>query len=91
MNQYGEMAMEHWRKYRPVEYAQMSDRETFFRELGEEIERRIDDRTEELEQQIPATLPFETRRARMAAARVDAKSAVLQEMLPRAEDDETGQ
>lgn len=91
MNEYGQMAMEHWRKYRPTEYAQMTGRETFFRQLGDEIERRIEDRAEELEQAVPPDVPFETRLQRMTAARVDAKYEVLREMLPRAEDDETGQ
>jgi len=91
VNDYGQMAMEHWRKYRPTEYAQMMDREMFFRNLGAEIEDRIDARAEDLEQQVPPDLPFEKRLSRMRAARMDAKYEVLAEMLPRAEDDKTGE
>lgn len=88
MNQYGRMAMAHWEKYRPAEYAQMSDRETFFRNLGEEMERRVLDRAETLEAAIPAGVPFQDRWERMMAARPTAEREVLAEMLPRAEDDE---
>lgn len=91
MNEFGQMAMEHWQKYRPLEYAQMTDRETFFRELGEEIAQRIGDRAADLQQQVPPDLTFEKRLQWMGAAQVDAKYQVLAEMLPRAEDDETGE
>lgn len=88
MNQYGQMAMEHWRKHRPAEFAGMTDPQTFFQELGEQIETRILDRAEELEDGIPAGLPYQERLNRMTAARSEAQSLVLEEMLPRAEDDE---
>jgi hypothetical protein len=52
MNPYGHMAMEHWRKYRPVEFSRIADPMTFFRKLGEEINGRILDRVDELEEQV---------------------------------------
>lgn len=91
MNQYGRMAMAHWSRHRPAEYAQMSDRQSFFESLGNQIEHRIQERAEALEQAVPANLPFQDRWARMMAARPDAQREVLAEMLPRAEDDETGE
>jgi hypothetical protein len=69
----------------------MTNPETFFQNLGQQIEDRVLDRGEELEQQVPTDLPFEQRLNRMLAARLDAQSTVLAEMLPRAQDDETGQ
>jgi hypothetical protein len=91
MNPYGHMAMEHWRKYRPEEFSRIADPTTFFQKLGQEIESRILDRVEEMEQEIPKGLPDGQRMTRSLAIRPDAERDVLQEMLPRAEDDETGE
>lgn len=91
MNPYGHVAMEHWRKYRPVEFSGIADPMTFFPELGEQIESRILDRVDELGQEIPRDLPDGQRMTRLLATRPDAERDVLAEMLPRAEDDETDQ
>jgi hypothetical protein len=91
MNQYGAMAMAHWNRHRPVEYAAMANRERFFQDLGDQIEARILDRAEALEQAIPADQPFQDPLEQMMAARPTAQREVLEEMLPRAEDDETGE
>ncbi|HCU50144.1 MAG TPA: hypothetical protein DGG94_10150 [Micromonosporaceae bacterium] len=85
------MAQEHWLRYRPVEYSQMTLRVAFFRTLGDQIESRIDDRADQLEQLVPADLPFQERMGRMMDARSQAELEVLAEMLPRAEEDETGE
>lgn len=91
MNPYGHMAMEHWAKHRPLEFSRIADPQTFFQELGEQINARILDRVDELEQQVPKDLPPGQRTSRFLAIRPDAERDVLQEMLPRAEDDETGE
>ncbi|WP_340541023.1 hypothetical protein [Nocardioides sp. GXZ039] len=41
MNHYGALAQRHWKMYRPSQYAQLSDPEAFFRELGEEIDGQV--------------------------------------------------
>jgi hypothetical protein len=91
VNQYGQVAQAHWKRYRPAEYARISDRETFFRDLGNQIEQRILDRADALEQAVPAGQPFQARWEQMMAARPTAEREVLAEMLPAAEDDETGE
>lgn len=89
MNRYGQMARAHWAKCRPAEYAQMGEgRTTFFWNLGEQIESRIEDRADALERAIPPDLPFQDRMERMRAARPMAEREVLEEMLPRAEEDD---
>lgn len=89
MNQYGQMARDHWAKYRPTEYRAMTDQETFFSALGGEIETRIDARADDLEQLVPVDQPYQERLAQMTAARPTAEQEVLAEMLPPAEEDET--
>lgn len=91
MNHYGAMMQTHWRRHRPHEYATMTNRETFFANLGEEVQRLVQDREAELEEAVPADLAFQDRLERMRAARSTAERQVLAEMLPVAEDHETGE
>jgi hypothetical protein len=43
MNPYGQMAMRHWRTYRPVQYALIPNPREFFRRLGEQIREQTAD------------------------------------------------
>lgn len=88
MNQYGTMARDHYRRYRPTGFRAIKDPTTFFHWLGLEIERRIDDRAALLEEMVPTDLPFQERLQQMTAARSEAERLVLAETLPAAEDDE---
>jgi len=48
MNRYGVKAQRHWARWLPRQYAAISDPESFFTTLGEEVARQIDDLTDEL-------------------------------------------
>jgi hypothetical protein len=43
MNRYAVMAERHWRRWLPGRVAAMQDPYSFFSELGEEVEERIED------------------------------------------------
>ncbi len=43
MNRYGILARDHWQTHLPERYRALKDPETFFTELGEEIEERVDE------------------------------------------------
>jgi hypothetical protein len=88
MNHYGEMARQHWAKYRPVEYQAMTGREEFFRNLGEQISDQIADLTPDLEGEAPAGETFPAKLGRLNWARLTAQEQVLRETLPPAEGDE---
>jgi hypothetical protein len=42
MNRYGVIARRHWARWLPRQYAAISDPESFFTTLGEEVARQID-------------------------------------------------
>ena len=48
VNRYGVIAQRHWARWLPKQYAAISDPESFFTTLGEEVARQIDDLTDEL-------------------------------------------
>jgi hypothetical protein len=87
VNRYGVIAQRHWTRWLPRQYAAISDPETFFTTLGEEVARRIDDLTDELVGEIVQSDSF--------AARAIAEELILpQRVLPEAElatgDDQEG-
>jgi hypothetical protein len=90
MNHYGDLARTHWATYRPRQYREISDPETFFTVLGEQISDEIAALTALLEGQAPAGETFLAKIGRLNMAKLTAQEQVLRETLPSAEDDETG-
>ena len=43
MNRYGILARDHWQTHLPDRYRALKDPETFFTELGEQIQERVDE------------------------------------------------
>ena len=89
MNHFGDLARRHWARYRPRQYGQIQDPETFFTVLGEQISDEIAELTAVLEGQPPAGETFLEKIGRLNMARLTAQEQVLAETLPSAEDDET--
>lgn len=77
MNRYGQMAWDHWRKWRPRMLSGIEDPQTYFSTLGQETEQEID----ELAHQIAGVdRPGETtaqKTARLREARISAESDLL--------------
>ena len=77
MNRYGQMAWDHWRKWRPRMLSGIEDPQTFFSTLGQQTEQEID----ELARQIAGPdRPGETtlqKTARLREARISAESDLL--------------
>lgn len=88
MNHYGQMARDHWAKYRPREYRAMTGRERFFTDLGERISDQVADLAAALEGQPPPGETFLDRVGRLNMAQLMAREQVLRETLPPAEQDE---
>jgi hypothetical protein len=82
MNQYGHMAMKHWRTYRPVQYATISDPDRFFTQLGEQIAQQIATLAADLEGTPSPEESFLERVGRLNMARLSAQEQVLRETLP---------
>jgi hypothetical protein len=43
MNRYGILARDHWKTHLPERYRALTEPETFFAELGEQIQERVDE------------------------------------------------
>ena len=86
MNRYGVIARRHWARWLPRQYAAISDPESFFTTLGEEVARQIDDLTDELAGEIRQGDSYLARVGRLFAARAIAEELILpQRVLPEAE------
>ena len=87
MNRYGARAQQHWQQHLPKRYAALTEPETFFQQLGEEISTRI----QELEEgyRLPSTSDYLKNLQQLTWARHQAEHDALVELaLLPAEDDE---
>jgi hypothetical protein len=83
MNRYGVIAQRHWARWLPRQYATISDPESFFTTLGEEVARQIDDLTDELVSEIKQSDSYLAHVGRLFAARAIAEELILpQRVLP---------
>ena len=81
MNDYGRLAMMHWRRWLPTRYATIQDPEVFFSTLGRQAENQVLDLAEQLE---GPDLPGETyleKIGRLNMARMQAEELVLREVI----------
>ena len=86
VNRYGVMAQRHWARWLPRQYAAISDPESFFTTLGEEVARQIDDLTDELAGEIRQGDSYLAHVGQLFAARAIAEELILpQRVLPEAE------
>ena len=83
VNRYGVIAQRHWARWLPKQYAAISDPESFFTTLGEEVARQIDDLTDELVGEIIQSDSYLAHMGRLFAARAVAEELILpQRVLP---------
>lgn len=94
MNEYGAMARSHWQQWLPQRYAAISDPDTYFAELGEEVAAEIADQWGRLQYAAgnPPGEDFMDRIGRLNALRKQAEEIVLNERVllppePGADDD----
>jgi hypothetical protein len=81
MTKYATTARRHWEQHAPARLAALEDPETFFRELGEQIQGQVTDLADDL---AGPDLPGEdylAKTGRLTAARTRAEEAVLTELL----------
>jgi len=89
MNQYGDRAQDHWKKYLPRRYKALPDPEAFFNDLGEQISERVHELTGVLAGENLPGEDFMVRVGRRNMARLNAESQALQELALLPEEDET--
>lgn len=83
MNRYGVIAQQHWARWLSRQYAAISDPDSFFTTLGEEVARQIDNLTDELVGEIRQTDTYLVHVGRLFAVRAIAEELILpQRVLP---------
>ena len=90
MNSYGHRALSHWQQWRPNQLAEITDPETFFTRLGEQVAADISQLATDLAgQDIPGE-GYLGKLGRLRMARFTAESQILREsvLLPPEEDEE---
>jgi hypothetical protein len=86
VNRYGVIAQRHWAQWLPRQYDTISNPDSFFTTLGEEVARQIDDLTDELVSEIRQGDSYLAHVGRLFAARAIAEELILpQRVLPEAE------
>lgn len=80
MNAYGTMAQKHWRTWLPKRYSQIPDPETFFADLGEEIQARVEDLTTALAGKDEPGETYMEKLGRLNMAKFNAEGQALREL-----------
>ena len=81
MNDYGRLAMVHWRRWLPARYAAIQDPEVFFSTLGRQAENQVLDLTEQLEGPDLPGEGYLEKVGRLNMARMQAEELVLREVI----------
>jgi hypothetical protein len=81
MNEYGQMAQNHWRRWLPQRYSQIQDPNSYFSALGDQVSTRIADLALELASEDPPGETFMDKLGRLNNAKQRAREIVLPEMV----------
>ena len=81
MNRYGLMAQRHWAQWLPQRYATISEPDSYFSTLGQEVQTRIEDLTAELAGDDRPGEEYLAKAGRLTAARSRAEEIVLTERV----------
>lgn len=87
MNRYGRQAMKHWQENLPERYRQIKDPQSFFTDLGEQMQQQVTGTKRSLAGDDPGGERFMDKLGRLNMAELNATEQVIREMLP--EPDET--
>lgn len=83
MNEYGAMARDHCRRWRPAAYAEITDPDSYFTDLGDRVAQEISDLWAELRARSgnPAGEDYIARVGRLNALRKQAEETVLADLV----------
>ena len=79
MNRYGAMARDHWRTWLPTRYAQISDPETYFQNLGQRVADQVAELSTTMSEDDPPGETYMDKVGRLTATRQRAEEIVLAE------------
>lgn len=81
MNRYGQTARAHWERHAPSKISALEDPESFFTDLGEQIEAQVQIIALELERSAPEAAEYLDRVAQLTGFRRQAEEQVLAELV----------
>ncbi len=79
MNRYSVLARQYWQKHLPEKYGALSDPTSFFAELGEQVEARIDELMEARRPQLGSD--YLSNLKQLNAAKNEAENEALRELV----------
>jgi hypothetical protein len=91
VNRYGLMAQRHWAQWLPQRYATISEPDSYFSTLGQEVEAQIEELTLELAGDDQPGEEYLAKAGRLTAARGRAEEIVLPERVLLAPEPETSE
>lgn len=89
MNRYGTVARQHWTQVDPYRVAAIDDPETFFRDLGEQVEIRVQGLADALAGPDRPGETYLEKVGRLNMARLQAEEATMTELVWLGEPDQT--
>jgi len=81
MNYYGQIAMDHWARWLPAQYAMIQNKDSFFLDLGSRASSRIDELALEFAGSDQPGETYLDKVGRLGEARHRAEQIVLSEMI----------
>jgi hypothetical protein len=91
VNRYGLMAQRHWAQWLPQRYATISEPDSYFSTLGQEVARQIEELTLDLAGDDQPGEEYLAKAGRLTAARSRAEEIVLPEQVLLAPEPETSE
>lgn len=91
MNRYGLMAQRHWAQWLPQRYATISEPDSYFSTLGQEVAKQIEELTLDLAGDDQPGEEYLAKAGRLTAARSQAEEIVLPERVLLAPEPETSE
>ena len=81
MNEYGRMALDHWRRWRPLEFSTIEDPQGHFSILGQQAQLQIGELADQLAGPDPAGEGYLEKVGRLNNAKTRAQEVVLRELI----------
>lgn len=81
MNKYGSLAQDYWKRADRTRYEELSDPETFFDELGEQVLTQVDSLLNVMERNAPADEGYLEKVGRLNALRNQAEEIAMTELV----------
>jgi hypothetical protein len=81
MNKYGSLAQDYWKRADRTRYEELSDPETFFEELGEQVLTQVDRLLNVMERDAPADEDYLGKVGRLNALRNQAEEIAMTELV----------